>query len=155
MTTLQYFRALILICAQRFHTFRRRSKCAAVSRHAPLRQTYALPSPNACRLLAKSSLAMRAADIRPCAVALPATPHAGAIRVLFTRLGPPHGSPVEARCASRMSRVTKKSILCWRRRLRPARRGRAAALSPARGAHFCSERCSRLSAVLISLFAKS
>ena len=49
----------------------------------------------------------RAAAIRLPAVALLATPHAGAIRVLFTRLGPPHGSPVEARCVSRTSRVKK------------------------------------------------
>ena len=91
----------------------------------------------------------RAAAIRPSAVALPATPHAGAIRVLFTRLGPPHGSPVEARCVSRTSRVTKTNTFV------PAappagapgtRRGALACarctfvlrmvLSPQRGAHF-------------------
>ncbi len=50
MSTLQYFRALILIFMQPSHTFCRHPKCAAASRHAPLRQTYALPNPNARRL---------------------------------------------------------------------------------------------------------
>ncbi len=50
MTRLQYFRALMVIFAQHFNTFRRRPKRVAAQRHAPLRQTCVLPSPNACRL---------------------------------------------------------------------------------------------------------
>ena len=41
---------LILICAKQSFTFRRRPKRAAASPLAPLRQSYPLPSPNACRL---------------------------------------------------------------------------------------------------------
>ena len=45
----------------------------------------------------------------------------------------------------------EKPILLVRRRDRPARHGRAAALSPARGAHVRRERRSRLDAVLMLL----
>ena len=75
------------------------------------------------------------ADIKPSAGASPASPRAGAIRVLFTRLGPPYGSPVEARCVSRTCRPAKYNIICppggsrWRAR--------------------CAQWCSRLSAVHI------
>ena len=63
------------------------------------------PAESKCRLNSFRCALPRAAAIRPPAVALLATPRAGAIRVLFTRLGPPHGSPVEARCISCTSRV--------------------------------------------------
>ena len=76
-----------------------------------------------------------AADIRPSAGAFPASPRPGAIRVLFTKLGPPHGSPVEARCVSRTCRPAKYKII-W----------------PPGGSRWragCAKWCSRLSAVHI------
>ena len=107
------------------------------------------PAESKCRLNSFRCALLRAADIKPCAVALPATPHPGAIRVLVTRLGPPHGSPVEARCVSRTSRV--KNINIFSPAAPPTgapgtRRGALACarrtfvlrmvLSPQRGAHF-------------------
>ena len=71
------------------------------------------PAESKCRLNSFRCALLCAADIRPPAVALPATPRAGAIRVLFTRLGSPHGSPVEAveaRCVSRTSRIKKQYL---------------------------------------------
>ena len=65
------------------------------------------PAESKCRLNSFRCALERVAAIRLPAVALPATPRAGAIRVLLTRLGPPHGSPVEARCVSRTSRMKK------------------------------------------------
>ena len=107
------------------------------------------PTESKCRLNSFRCALPRAADIRPCAVALPATPHAGAIRVLFTRLGPPHGSPVEARCVSRTSRMRKTNICLPVAPPTGAPRTRRGALacarctfllrmvlSPQRGAHF-------------------
>ena len=65
------------------------------------------PAESKCRLSSLRCALPSAAAIRPPAVALLATPRAGAIRVLFTRLGPPHGSPVEAGCVSCTLRVNK------------------------------------------------
>ena len=107
------------------------------------------PAESKCRLNSLRCARPYVADIRPPAVALLATPRAGAIRVLFTRLGPPHGSPVEARCASCTSRV--KHIYTFWAAAPPAgvpgtHRGALACarctfllrmvLSPQRGAHF-------------------
>ena len=78
----------------------------------------------------------RGADIRPSAGAFPAPPRAGAIRVLFTRLGPSHGSPVEARCVSRTCRFAEYNAI-W----------------PPGGSRWragCAKWCSRHSAVHIS-----
>ena len=107
------------------------------------------PAESKCRLNSFRCAWLRVAAIRPPAVALLATPRAGAIRVLFTRLGPPHGSPVEARCVSRTSRVNKFNTFLP---VAPptgapgTRRGALACarctfvlrmvLSPQRGAHF-------------------
>ena len=65
------------------------------------------PAESKCRLNSFRCALERVAASRLPAVALLATPRATAIRVLFTRLGPPHGSPVEARCVSCTSRVRK------------------------------------------------
>ena len=107
------------------------------------------PAKSKCRSNSFRRALPRAAAIRPSAVALLATPRAGAIRVRFTRLGPPHGSPVEARCVSCTSRV--KQINTFLAAAPPAgapgtRRGALACarctfllrmvLSPKRGAHF-------------------
>ena len=107
------------------------------------------PAKSKCTLNSFRCALLRAADIKPSAVALLATPRAGAIRVLFTRLGPPHGSPVEARCVSRTPRVEKINTFLP---VAPptgapgTRRGALACarctcllrmvLSPQRGAHF-------------------
>ena len=48
--TLQYFCCLNLNPCNRFHENSRRSKRTAARRHAPLRQSYPLPSPNRCPL---------------------------------------------------------------------------------------------------------
>ncbi len=78
-----------------------------------MRPSNLCPAESKCRLNSFRCALPRGADMRPPAVALPATPRARAICVLFTRLGPPHGSPVEARCVSRTSRVQKKNNMFW------------------------------------------
>ena len=80
----------------------------------------------------------RGADIRPPAVALLATPRAGAIRVLFTRPGPPHGSPVEARCVSRTSRLRKNEYI-FAGGASDRRVGDAPRCSRLRAVHICVE----------------
>ncbi len=108
------------------------------------------PARPKCRLNSFRCALPCGADIMPPAVALTATPRAGAIRVLFKRLGPPHGSPVEVRCVSCASRMKKNQYVFL-----PAapptgapgtRRGALACarctfvlrivVSPQRGAHF-------------------
>ena len=107
------------------------------------------PAESKCRLKSFRCALERGAAICRRAVALPASRRGRAIRVLFTRLGPPHSSPVEARCASCTSRV--KQINTFWAAAPPAgapgtRRGALACarctfvlrmvLSPQRGAHF-------------------
>ena len=103
----------ILICAKQSLTFCRRPKCAAASPLAPLRQSYPLPSPNACRLQNR-----------------------------------------RWQCAPRTSGWPKMGFVECAPLQRQHFRGSARTLlglSPARGAHFDREWCSRRSAVLILL----
>ena len=63
------------------------------------------PAESKCTLKSFRCALLCVADIRLDQNLICRARAAGPIRVLFTRLGPPHGSPVEARCVSRTSRM--------------------------------------------------
>ncbi len=119
-----------------------------MGRHAPLRQTYALPSPNAgLTHSAAPGLALPALGPVPWSSRPPGIQEQSACSL--HDLGPLMALP-SRRGAPHVRLEQQKSIFVWRRRLRPARRGRTAALSlgarctfvlrmvlsPQRGAHF-------------------
>ncbi len=102
---------------------------------AAMRQTFALPNPNPRRLQnRRQGHALRTLGRVP----WPSRPpriqkqsacylqELGLLTALPSRRGAPH-----------VHFTSEQLMFVWRRRLRPARRGRAAALSPAHGAHFC------------------